>query len=50
MAEMRDNIYGYGGGGYVGRQQKRCGRTEMAKWVERTVTDWENIDRKRLLT
>ena len=41
VAEMQDNRDGYGGGGYAGRQQKRCGTTEMEKWVERTATDWE---------
>ena len=30
------------------RQQKICGTTNMAKWVVRTVTDWENIDREQL--
>ena len=43
---MRDNRYGYGGGGDVGRQQKRCGMTEMAKWFGGTATDWSNIDRE----
>ena len=32
------------------RQQKICGTTNMAKWVVRTVTDWENIDREQLTT
>ena len=50
VTEMRDNRYGYGGGGYAGRQQKRCGTMEMAKWVVRTVKEWENIDRERLPT
>ena len=45
VEEMRDNRYGYGGGGYGGRQQKRCGTTEMAKWVGWMVTDWENINK-----
>ena len=48
VAEIRDNRNGYGGGGDVGRQQMRCGTTEMAKWVGSTATDWENIDRERL--
>ena len=47
---MRGNRDGYDGGGDVGRQQKRCGTTEMEKWVKRTVTDWANIDRERLPT
>ena len=38
---MRDNRDEYGGGGGVGRQQLRCGTTDMAKWVGRTATDWE---------
>ena len=38
---MQDNRYGYGGGGDAGRQQKRYGTTEMAKWDGRAVTDWE---------
>ena len=50
VAEIRDNRDGYGGGGDTGRQQKRCGMTEMAKWVGRTVTDWANIDREPLPT
>ena len=50
LAEMRDNRDEYGGGGGVGRQQVRCGTTEMAKWVGRTATDWENIDREQLPT
>ena len=41
VTEMRDNRDGYDGVGYAGRQQKRCGTTEMAKWVGRTATDWE---------
>ena len=45
LAEMRDNRDGYGGGGDEGRQHKRCGTTEMAKWIGRTATDWEKIDR-----
>ena len=50
VADMRYNRNGYGGGGYVVRQQMRCGTTEMAKWVGRTVLDWSNIDRERLPT
>ena len=38
-AEMRDNRDGYNGEGDAGQQQKRCGTTEMAKRVGRTVTD-----------
>ena len=29
VEEMRDNRYGYGGGGDVGRQHMICGTTEM---------------------
>ena len=54
---MWDNRDGYDGGRYAGRQQKRCGTaTEEiwddrdGKWVERTVTDWANINRGRLIT
>ena len=50
VAEIRDNRNGYDGGVDVGRQQMRCGTTEMAKWVERTATDWENINREQLTT
>ena len=50
VAEMRDNRDEYGGGGDAGWQQKRCGTTEMAKWVGRTATYWENIDREGLPT
>ena len=50
VAEMRDNRDGYGGGGYAGRQHKRCGTMEMAKWVGRMATDWENIKREGLPT
>ena len=32
------------------RKKKRCGTTEMEKWVGRTATDWANIDRERLPT
>ena len=42
---MQDNRDRYGGGVDAKRQQKRCGTTEMEKWVERTATDWENINR-----
>ena len=45
---MWENRYGYSGGGDMGRQHMRCGMTDMAKWVGRTVTDWANIDRERL--
>ena len=45
VEEMQDNRDGYGGGGDARRQQKICGTKEMAKWVGRTATDWENIDR-----
>ena len=48
VAEMRDNRDGYGGGGDAGQQQKRCGTMDMDKWVGRTTTDWENIDRELL--
>ena len=47
---MRDNMDLYDGGGDAGRQQERCGKTEMAKWVGRMVTDWANIDREQLPT
>ena len=47
---MQDSRYGYGGGGDLGRQKMRCGTTEMAKWVVRTETDRENIDREQLPT
>ena len=50
LEEMQDNRDGYVGGGDVGRQHMRCGTTEMAKWVGRTRTDWEIIDRERLPT
>ena len=50
VAEIRDNRYGYDGEGDAGRQQKMYGTTDMEKQVERTVTDWANIDRERLLT
>ena len=50
MEEMGDNRDVYDGGGDAGRQQKICGTAEMEKWVERMVTDWEYIDRERLLT
>ena len=50
VAEMRDTRNGYGGGGYAGRQQKICRTTDMAKWVGRTATEWENINRERLPT
>ena len=46
VVEMRDNRYGHGGGGDEGRKQMRYWTTEMEKWVGRTETDWENIDRK----
>ena len=39
---------GYGGRGDVGRQQMGYGKTEMAKWVGRTATEWANIDREQL--
>ena len=48
VAEIWDNMNGYGGRGDVGRQQTRCEIMEMAKWVGRTATDWSNIDRERL--
>ena len=50
LAEMQDNMDEYVGGGDVGRQQMRCGTTEMAKWVRRTATDWVNIDMEQLPT
>ena len=43
---MQDNRDVYGGGGDVGRQQMRCGMTDMAKWLGRTATEWENISRE----
>ena len=46
VAEMRDSIDGYDGRGDTGRKQKRCGTIKMAKWVERTVMDWVNINRE----
>ena len=46
VTEMRDIRDRYGGGGDVGRQQMRCGTTEMAKWVGRTARNWANIDRE----
>ena len=46
VAEMRDNRDVYGGGEDTGQQQKRCGTTEMAKWVGRMAADWENTDRE----
>ena len=50
VEEMRDSRYWYSGVGDAGRQQKRCGTTEITKWVGRTATDWANIDRERLAT
>ena len=50
VAEMRDNSDGYGGEGDVGRQQMRCGMTEMTQWFVRMATEWDNIDRELLLT
>ena len=50
MAEMRYNRYGYEGRRDVGRQQMRCGTTEMVKLVGRTTTDCANIDREKLPT
>ena len=50
VVDMQEKRDGYGGGVDAGRQQKRCGTTEMAKLVGRTATDWENIDRERLQT
>ena len=47
---MRDNRDGYGGVGDAGQKQKRCGMTEMAKWVGITAMNWSNIDRGKLLT
>ena len=47
VAEIRENRDGYGDGGDVGRQHTRCGITEMEKWVGRTMTFWENVDRER---
>ena len=49
-AEMRDNRDEYRGGVDVGRKHKRCGTTEMEKWVGRTATDWANINREKLPT
>ena len=48
VAEMQDNRDGYGGRRDAGQQQKRCGTTEMMKWVGRTEMDWENIDMGQL--
>ena len=48
MVDMRDNRDGYGGRGDVGQQQMICGTTDIAKWVGRTATEWENIDKERL--
>ena len=47
---MQDNRDGYSGGEDLGRQQMRYGTTDMAEWVGRTATDWENIDTERLTT
>ena len=49
MAEMRDNRYGYDVGGDAGWKDKICGMTDMAKWIERIVTEWANINREQLL-
>ena len=46
VAVMQDNRDECEGRGDVGRQHMRCGTTDMAKWVGRTVTDWDNIDRE----
>ena len=48
VVEMKDNRDEYGGGGDVVRQLKRCGMTDMVKWVGRSATDWANIDRDNL--
>ena len=50
VADMQDNRDGYGGRRDAGRQHKRCGPTEMTKWVGSTATHWENIDREQLPT
>ena len=50
VTNMQDNRDGYSGGGDAGRQQKRCGATDIAKWVVTTATDWSNIDREQLPT
>ena len=50
VVDMRDNRDGYGNGVDVVWQHMRCGTKEMEKWVERTATDWENINRERLPT
>ena len=50
VEDIQDNRDGYRGGGDVGRQQMRCGTTEMVKWVVRTATEWTNIDREQLPT
>ena len=50
MAEMQDNRDGYGDGEDAEQQHKRCGKTEMEKWVGRMATDWENNDREHLPT
>ena len=50
VTEMRDNRNGYDSGGYVGRKHTRCGMKEMVKWVGRTATDLEKMDREQLPT
>ena len=42
---MQDSRDGFGGRRDVGLKQMRCGTTEMAKWVVRSATDWENSNR-----
>ena len=42
---FRETRDGYNGRGDVGRQQKKCGTTEMVKCVGRTATEWANINR-----
>ena len=48
VEEMQENRYVYDVKVYVVWKQMRCGTTDMAKWVVRTATYWENIDRGKL--
>ena len=50
VVEMRENRDGYDCGGDTGRQKKIFGIKEMAKWVRRTATEWENTNRGQLPT
>ena len=47
---MQYNRDGCGGEVDAGHKQMIYGKTEMAKWVGITDTDWENIDREKLPT